>query len=243
MRYFLFVLLCCLSLHADEADIGLKRPLLTLTFDDGWHSQYENAWSLMKKYGYHGTFYIFTEVIGQERRMTKDEIIDLHKEGNEIGSHSITHSDLTTLSASDLDKELTEPKKILEEYIQAKVPNFAAPYGATNAKVIEQIKKYYQSNRSVLKGFNSKFQFDPYHIRVQSIDANTSLKQVEAWVDTALKRNLWLVLVYHQVENLEGPITARPVEFEKHLSIIKEKNIEVLTMEQALTEVRPQITK
>ena len=32
-----------------------------ITFDDGWKSQYEVAWPILKKYGYPFTMFIYTE--------------------------------------------------------------------------------------------------------------------------------------------------------------------------------------
>ena len=46
-----------------------------ITFDDGWKSQYEVAWPIMKKFGYTFTMFIYTEgVRRQSRRWTGDHL-------------------------------------------------------------------------------------------------------------------------------------------------------------------------
>ena len=76
--------------------------------------------------------------------MTWQEIETLHKEGHDIGAKSLNHKDLTTLSASDLEFEVGQSKKCLDDHnINARV--FGTPYGKgwDNPAVIDTIAKYY----------------------------------------------------------------------------------------------------
>ena len=47
-----------------------------ITFDDGWKSQYEVAWPIMKKYGYPFTMFIYTEGVrgGSSRRRRSNHL-------------------------------------------------------------------------------------------------------------------------------------------------------------------------
>lgn len=222
---------------------SLKRPIVSLTFDDGWLSVYQNCFPVMKKYQYPATFFINTGSIGDSDRFTVAQIQELHAAGYEIGSHSVHHPDLNTIPAETVDKELTESKKVLETITKAPVKDFAAPFGEANAAVIRQIKKYFSSNRTVETGYNSTLLFNPYHIRTQNIKVSTTPEQVESWLDTAQKENLWLVLTYHQVDEKRAAWSTTPADFEKHLAAINKRNLTVLTMEKALEEVESQIKK
>jgi Polysaccharide deacetylase len=76
--------------------------------------------------------------------MTWQEIETLHNEGHDIGAKSLSHKDLTTLSASELDFEVAQSKKCLADHnIDARV--FGTPYGKgwDNPTVIDTIAKYY----------------------------------------------------------------------------------------------------
>ena len=59
----------------------------------------------------------------------------------EIGTHSNTHPDMSKLSASKINLELTESVKIIERITQKKVELFRAPFGAYNDTLIEEAQK------------------------------------------------------------------------------------------------------
>src|SRR3954464_1715141 len=70
-----------------------------ITFDDGWKSQYEVAWPIMKKYGYTFTMFIYTEGVaggslGGGQAITWDQLADMRDNGIDIQAHSATHQDL-----------------------------------------------------------------------------------------------------------------------------------------------------
>lgn len=220
---------------------ALERPIVTLTFDDGWESVFEIAAPLLKDYQYPVTFYLNTGALGQPRRFTNEQVGILKKAGHEIAAHTVTHPHLNTLSPQEVEKELSESKNILEKLTDAPVIDFASPFGDANEEVIALIKKYFQSNRTVLPGYNSKYRFDPYQIRVQNVSVKTTPEKVEEWLDWTVQNRVWLVFAYHQVDNKGAPYSASPEDFKKHLEAIKKRGLTVLTMEQALKEVSLQI--
>src|SRR6516165_7853636 len=70
-----------------------------VTFDDGWKSQYEVAWPIMKKYGYPFTLFIYTKgvrggTLGGGEAITWEQLADLRDNGVDIEAHSATHQDL-----------------------------------------------------------------------------------------------------------------------------------------------------
>jgi peptidoglycan/xylan/chitin deacetylase (PgdA/CDA1 family) len=119
--------------------------LVTLTFDDGDKSHYTKFYKVLKKYDLKATFYIVTSRVNNPFMMTWDDIRDLYDNGNEIGSHSCTHIDLTMISDRELDSELKESKRILSEY---NASTLAYPYGRHDDKVIALARKYYSGARA-----------------------------------------------------------------------------------------------
>src|SRR5919109_1833942 len=70
-----------------------------VTFDDGWKSQYEVAWPIMKKYGYTFTLFNYTEGVrggslGGGEAITWEQLADMRDNGVDIEAHSATHQDL-----------------------------------------------------------------------------------------------------------------------------------------------------
>src|SRR4029453_2881200 len=67
-----------------------------ISFDDGWKSQYEVAWPILKKYGYPFTMFIYTEGVrggslGGGEATTGKQLPDMRDNGVDIEAHSATH--------------------------------------------------------------------------------------------------------------------------------------------------------
>lgn len=224
---------------------GFSKGLVSVDFDDGWKSIYTNGLPLLAKYKIPSTQYIISSKIGATGYMTKAQIKAFQTQGSEIGSHTVTHANLATLTAAQLTTELSQSQMTLRQNFGSSVATeLATPYGSYNASVLDSIKKYYVSHRSTDVGFNSKDNFNPYNIVVQNIKATTTNAQVKAWVDQAIAQKTWLVLVYHQVENqvaVEDTDAVKTSDLNTQLSYIKSSGITVKTQAAALAEVKAQI--
>jgi peptidoglycan/xylan/chitin deacetylase (PgdA/CDA1 family) len=133
-----------------------------ISFDDGWKSQYEVAWPIMKKLGYTFTMFIYTEgvaggTLGGGQAITWEMLGDMRDNGIDIEAHSATHQDLREghpvtvneggkkarkkLTGADYEQwiqnEVVGCKTLLEQRLGIKVNCFAVPYGFYNEHVKE----------------------------------------------------------------------------------------------------------
>jgi peptidoglycan/xylan/chitin deacetylase (PgdA/CDA1 family) len=69
-----------------------------------------------------------------------------------IGSHTVTHPILTTLSSDDLSYELGESRKWLEEKLKRRVEHFCYPNGFFDEAVLAAVRQYYSSAVSSAAG-------------------------------------------------------------------------------------------
>jgi len=132
-----------------------------VTFDDGWKSQYEVAWPIMKKYGYPFTMFIYTEGVrggslGGGEAITWEQLADMRDNGVDVEAHSATHQDLreghtimianpggkktrTKLTGDQYEQwmqnEVVGSKQLLEQRLGIKVNCFAVPFGNYNEHV------------------------------------------------------------------------------------------------------------
>ena len=116
-----------------------EKPV-ALTFDDGYEDAFTNALPILERYDMTATFYIVTEFVGQPGYMTWKQIKKLHAQGMEIGSHTLTHADLTARNKDAARKEIRRSRTILREKIDAPVVSFCYPTGAYNAQVAEMVR-------------------------------------------------------------------------------------------------------
>jgi peptidoglycan/xylan/chitin deacetylase (PgdA/CDA1 family) len=71
-----------------------------------------------------------TEVRSTHRTLSIGEIIKLsHRDLNEIGSHSVTHTNLSSLSLTAQREEILRSKSELEVLLKRPITHFAYPYG------------------------------------------------------------------------------------------------------------------
>lgn len=64
-----------------------------------------------------------------------NDLRQVASKGFEIGSHSVTHANLTTLSTHDVRHELTASKRTIEEQLNSPCVHFCYPYGLHNEAV------------------------------------------------------------------------------------------------------------
>ncbi len=226
---------------------AFNRGIVSVTLDDGWASQYQNALPVLQKYGLPGTFYIISgELTDQPDYMTGTQVKNLQTAGNEIGSHSVTHPDLTTVSQTQLVSEMASSQSALQNLLGVPVTDFAYPYGAYNSNTISVGKQYYQSQRTVNAGYNSKDSFDLAQLKIEEVDSNISRAQVQAWIDGTIANKTWLILVYHEVAATpiapgDDLYTTQPSDFDAEMAYLKNSGAATETVHQAINEVLPQL--
>ena len=112
------------------------RPIL-ITFDDGHLNNYTTAFPIMQKYGFTGVLYIVANYMGTDQYMNADQIKEMAAAGWEVGSHSISHLDLTSLNPERQRYEVVESRKMLETSLGVPVLTIAYPFGISNSSVID----------------------------------------------------------------------------------------------------------
>jgi peptidoglycan/xylan/chitin deacetylase (PgdA/CDA1 family) len=114
-----------------------EKPII-LTFDDGYEDNYTNAYPLLKKYGFVGTFFIVTEPVdaGRDGYMSWAQIEIMSTEGMEIGAHSYTHPDLRGKSVDYIIWQAVGSKEAIEARLQQPVRFFSYPSGRYDEQVV-----------------------------------------------------------------------------------------------------------
>jgi peptidoglycan/xylan/chitin deacetylase (PgdA/CDA1 family) len=109
---------------------------VVLTFDDGGSDNYAVAYPILKQYGLTATFFVITGSVGKPGQMDWDQLRDMVAGGMSVQSHTVTHKDLTTLSAADLKAELTDSRQQIEDQVGAAPFVLCYPSGAYDDTVM-----------------------------------------------------------------------------------------------------------
>lgn len=109
-----------------------------LTFDISWGEKTaEPILDTLKQEGIHATFFLSSPWAQKHQLLVQRMVAD----GHEIGSHGNRHIDLNTLSAGEIEHEITTSQQVLEQVSGQKVRLIRAPNGAYDNKVITTANK------------------------------------------------------------------------------------------------------
>lgn len=127
-----------------------------ITFDDCFESVYSKAWPILRNYGFTATLFAVTDYCGRTNRwpsqpedapetdlLSWEQILFLAEQGYQIGAHTKTHPDLTCLTLERAEEEILGSKQAIERALSADVSTFAFPYGLTNGRITQLVKKHY----------------------------------------------------------------------------------------------------
>jgi peptidoglycan/xylan/chitin deacetylase (PgdA/CDA1 family) len=216
---------------------GFDRGMVSLSFDDGWKVNTTTALPLMQEFGFSSTqFYATTYIRNYSSPADAKILIDRFiAAGHEIGSHGESHRMLSTVPDPELPAEIQGSKDYLENLLNIDVKVMAAPYGDYNAPVLDSIMTTYKAQRSVDEGYNDSADLDLSRLKVQNIRATTTKAEIEAWLTKAREDCTWLILVYHDIDTRTGDYTLPPAMFRQHLEAIRDSELSVLTISEALS--------
>lgn len=132
---------CTISLEhfqnfLDGRNIDMPDKPLLITFDDGYLDNYQNAYPILKRRGMIATFFIITDMLWTNERMSPQCIVEMAQGGMSFGSHTATHRLLGELAWDDIKAEVVNSKVVLESVLGRTVNAIAYPLGSYNKNVI-----------------------------------------------------------------------------------------------------------
>ncbi|MFJ5263782.1 polysaccharide deacetylase family protein [Streptomyces sp. NPDC088387] len=130
---------------------GGGRDLVGLTFDDGYADFLDHALPVLRRSGFGATLFVLPGRLGGDNAwdplgprkplLTADGIRHAADAGVEIGSHGLTHLDLTRVDDLTLKAEVAESGALLSELTGTQVAGFCYPYGTIDARVVDAVRE------------------------------------------------------------------------------------------------------
>lgn len=121
-------------LNEPVKNIDPNQPMIALTFDDGPTKKYTTAiLDALKENQASATFF----VLGSRASDFPEILQRMILEGNEIGNHTYSHKQLTTLSKENIEEEITHTQESIHD-VTNQYPNMIRPpYGSKNEDVMQ----------------------------------------------------------------------------------------------------------
>lgn len=223
---------------------GLQNGMVTLTFDDGWKSIYDNAYlgtgegdaggarDAMKSFGYKGVAYVNNIVRSggsNPSYMSAAELLELQSEGWEISGHTSTHGILSTISSSNVLAQITDNISFLNGLGLAPT-HFAYPRGAVSKDALDVLSSsQFETARTTEIGYNTFL--DRYRLRIK--EAPTGVVYLKASIDHAIANGEWLIIMYHEIGD-SGVGHVPLADFNETLQHLDTNNVPVRTIGEAM---------
>jgi peptidoglycan/xylan/chitin deacetylase (PgdA/CDA1 family) len=106
-----------------------EKKYIALTFDDGRSDVTGAVLDKLDRYGIKATFFLIGNNITPER---EGLVLREYREGHEINNHSLTHSDMTTLTEEEVRSEIQATTAIIQRLTGHTPAFFRPPYIAVN---------------------------------------------------------------------------------------------------------------
>jgi len=123
------------------------KPVL-LTFDGATIDFYNNAYPILRQYGFNATEYVVTDQIGTSwgspsdiiKIMNEDQLKIVGNNKIELENHSTTHGHIANLSTAELTKRVSGATAKLESLTNKPVKYFAYPFGESSNNFVNVLK-------------------------------------------------------------------------------------------------------
>lgn len=125
-----------------DKNIPLPPNPVLITFDDGYANNYDNAFPILRDFGFKAVLYVVVQTVGWENTwhdpksetrinmVSWAQLKELQKAGWEIGSHTMNHRNLEKIELKEVKIEMEKSRAILTEFMGEVPDSFAYPYGA-----------------------------------------------------------------------------------------------------------------
>jgi len=190
---------------------------VSLTFDDGDPTQLERAAPMMEERDFRGAFYLCPK--GDDYAEALKPWVDMGAKGHEIGNHSLSHTcsrnfsddpnakGLEGMTLEEIEADLVEAERRLQEVIPAKRRSFAYPCyqtyvgeGQTRQSYVPIVARHFIAGRSVgeYAFFNSPINCDLACLWCTPAEHMRS-PEMNGLVERALTMGQWLIFTFHHI--------------------------------------------
>ena len=216
-----------------SADSGI----VSISFDDGYDSDYDTARGIMQEYGIPAaTSYVIADKVGLPGRMSADQLAEMREvHGWDIAAHAST--DLTTLDEAGVRRELETIRSFLLEHGYPEgAAHFALPMGRYNDLVLRTSQSYFDSLRTIDVAPETLAPGDPYRLRVFYCGSYTTESQVERALARCQEHRCWTHMVFHRVDKDpdNAPESVKAASFKRFMKQVADSGLPVKTVPEVM---------
>ena len=176
---------------ANNGKISLPEKPILVTFDDGYASNYEYIFPILKKYNVKVSIFVVTDKIGKEvdgkKYLSWEQCKEMQDSSLvEIFSHSKRHVFYDKLPVRQIRDDVIESYKIIEEKLGSKnLKVFACPYGAYTKETVWTLKLNGMDMQVYDLGMNYSNDFNKDYIKRMNIPCEMTGAEIIEEINSA----------------------------------------------------------
>lgn len=217
--------------------ISYDKPIITFVDDDG-QSEFKTVTKpIYDSKGIKVTLGIITSKVGESGYLSKQELLDIQKDGYEIASHTKTHNteyymNTKNVSSEIYDADFKNSKQWFVDNGFDEVDTIVYPFanfGEDIPRITNIAKKYYSYGINADGNYNESPNNTIYLNRFFLDKSTISLDFVKRIIDEVYEKKAWMIIGVHSWSKIQID--------EDYLSAvidyIKSKNIDIMTFKEA----------
>lgn len=159
---------------------------IVITFDDGYKDNFENAYPVLKEFGFNATIFVITSTVDANKNyLTSPQIKELEENGIDIESHTVKHEQLDKLTYAEQLTTLKNSREYIEKLLGKQKKYTAYPFGKWNDDTIKAVKEAgYSMVFTTESGWGNKSQ-GIYELHRVYVSSNCNLKEFERRITDA----------------------------------------------------------
>jgi peptidoglycan/xylan/chitin deacetylase (PgdA/CDA1 family) len=191
---------------------------ITLTFDDGWKTTIRNVYPVLRDLGLKGNVSVNSQPVdeGWSDYMTLADLQTLWDAGWKIVNHTVSHPDLTTLSAAAMEKEISDNKAWLEKHGFGPTDVFIVPFHSWGPRERTVIQKYakrvrghtideFSPEKFVKMPWTEPLDLTAFEPEFAPFTTQAGRDLTLKKIDYAVKNGMFLVLMFHKITTKQLP--------------------------------------
>ena len=222
----------------------------SVTFDDGYESQYTLAKPILDSYGIRASVFPVCKCIGEFDRLTLDQLLKMQNSKWEIGVHAysdaIHGSTFTRAATYNVEKDIINSRIWFASNGIKNVNSIAYPSGNINKDVINICKKYFTSGRTTASSNReSPIPDMPFRLRAQSsissYNGGLSATTVQNLISSAATNKSWLILVFHNIVpgSPKSTTDCSQSDFNSIIRTLSKSGLRIMTINDVIKNVKP----
>jgi peptidoglycan/xylan/chitin deacetylase (PgdA/CDA1 family) len=203
-----------------------EKPKVVVSFDDGNLTDYTEAFAYMETLGLKGTSFTPGDNVGLANQMTLAQLKELYAAGWDIGNHSYSHVDLTSLTDAQVKAEITtEANYLINNGMPRAAYMLAWPFSALNDATVESVRE-----AGIIVGRTGTNDISPHEIQEKlklnrgTVSNTSSIADLTGYADNVIENGGVLVYNFHDIVNPADSLTdCLPATFKAVMDYLKLK--------------------